>query len=105
MSNVVFFNTYELNKGASVPDFLAATESLVNDHVSKQKGYLSFRLLAEGDKWADYAIFETPGDLNAFLESSEHNTNELADRFYSFLNFDTCVSKIYTVEKSHSIGG
>jgi hypothetical protein len=101
MSNVVFFNTYKLNDGVSVPDFLLAVEKLIKEHVSKQKGYVSFKLLAEGDAWADSVTFETMDNLNAFLESSQNNKNELAEKFYSFLNFDTCKSYIYSVEMSY----
>ena len=100
MSDVIFFNTYRLIGGASVPDFLLAVEDLIKEHVSKQKGYISFKLLAEGDAWADYVAFETMDDLNAFLGSSQKGGNELAERFYSFLDFETCKSNIYYVEKS-----
>ena len=100
MSNVVFFNTYKLKDGVSVPDFLLAVEKLIKEHISTIKGYVSFKLFAEGDAWADSATFETMDALNAFLESSEHETNELAEKFYSFLDFDTCKSHIYTVEMS-----
>lgn len=44
MSNVVFFNTYKLRKGASIPDFLLTVENLNNEHISKQEGYISFEL-------------------------------------------------------------
>jgi len=101
MPNVVFFNTYKLRKGASVPDFLLSIDKLINEYVSKQKGYISCKLLADGDTWADYAIFDTMDNLNSFLESSQHDSNELAEKFYSFLDFDTCKSIIYTVEKSY----
>jgi len=100
MSNVVFANTYKLKKGSSVPDFLLAIETLIKEHISKQKGYVSFQLLAEGDTWADSVTFETMDTLNAFLESSQNNKNELAEKFYSFLNFATCKTTIYTVEMS-----
>ena len=102
MSNVVFFNTYKLRDGVTVPDFKFAVDKLIEEHISKQKGYISFKLLAEGDAWADYVMFETMDNLNAFLESSENERNELSEKFYSFLNFDTCKSHIYSVEKFHS---
>ena len=101
MSNAVFSNTYKLKDGASVPDFLLAVEKLIKEHVSKQKGYVSFRLLAEGDTWADSVTFETIDDLNAFLESSQKDRNELAEHFYSFLNFSTCKSQVFSVALSY----
>jgi len=101
MSNVVFSNTYKLKKGASVPDFLLAIEKLIKEHISKQNGYVSFQLLSEGDTWVDSVTFETMDNLNAFLESSQNNKNELAEKFYSFLNFATCKSTVYSVEMSY----
>ena len=98
MSNVVFSNTYELKEGASVPDFLLAIEKLIKEHVSKQKGYVSFRLLVENDTWVDSVTFETMGDLNAFLESSRNNKNELSEKFYSFCDFSSGPSNIYSVK-------
>jgi hypothetical protein len=105
MSNAVFFNSYKLKEGASVPDFLIAFEQLIQQNVSKHKGVISVKLMAEGEAWADYAIFKTMDDLNAFLKSAEetqaNGTNDLAEKFYSFLDFDTCKSHIYSVERSY----
>ncbi|MCL2851055.1 MAG: hypothetical protein FWE01_01700 [Firmicutes bacterium] len=101
MSKIAFSNTYKLKDNASAPDFLIAIEKLVKEHVSKQNGYVSFQLLANDDIWTDSVIFETMADLNAFLESSHNNKNELADKFYSFLNFATCKSTTYTVVQSY----
>ena len=105
MPNAVFFNTYKLKGGAVVSDFLLAVENLMNGHISKQKGYVSCKFLAEGDTWADAVTFETMDDLNAFLELSKNDMNELAEKFYAFLDFDTCKSSIYSVEKSYCVGG
>ena len=101
MPNAVFLNTYKLKKGASVPDFLIAAERLIKEHISKQKGFISCNLLLEGELWADYTTFKTMDDLNAFLESSQNSKNELAEKFYSFLNFNTCKSHVFSVEKSY----
>ena len=101
MSYAVFSNTYKLKDGVSVPDFLLAIENLIKEYVSKQKGYVSFMLLTENDTWVDSVTFESMDTLNAFLELSQNGRNELAEKFYSFLNFDTCKSNIYSVVKSY----
>ena len=104
MSNVIFFNSYKLKEGASVPDFLITIEQLFQENMSKHKGFISAKLLIDGDTWADYGVFETIDDLNTFLESAKaaqsNGTNDLAEKFYSFLNFDSCKSHIFSVEKS-----
>ncbi|MFV0400003.1 MAG: hypothetical protein ACK5LX_05210 [Oscillospiraceae bacterium] len=99
MSNVVFFNSYKLKKGSSIPDFLDAVEKLNNEYISKQKGYISFQILVDGETWADSTTFETMEDAKRFAEPGE--PNEYAEKFYSFLNFSTCKSNFYTVEKTY----
>lgn len=96
MSKVVFFNSYRLKSGASIPDFLLAAEKLSREFISRQKGYISFQLLAEEGAWADAAAFETMEDAQAFAKCEP---NELAENFYTFLDFDSCRSHFYTVEK------
>ena len=98
MSKVVFFNTYKLKKGVSVSDFLLAVEKLNEGYISKQKGYISFELMVDGETWADATAFETMEDAKSFAEAS--SPNELTERFYSFLNFSACKSHFFTVEKS-----
>lgn len=99
MSKIVFFNSYKLKKGASVEDFLVAVENLNNEYISKQKGYISFELLVDGDTWADSTTFATMEDAKNFAEG--HDPNGFADKFYSFLNFNSCKSNFFSIEKSY----
>ncbi len=99
MSNVVFFNSYKLKKGVPVPDFLLAVEKLNSEYISKQKGYISFNLLVDGEIWADSTSFETMDDAKRFAESSE--PNEFAERFYSFINLNSCKTHYFLVERSY----
>lgn len=99
MSKVVFFNTYKLKKGASVPDFLLAVEQLNNGHISKQKGYISFQLLVDGETWADSTTFETMDDAKNFAKATD--PNGFAEKFYSFINLNSCKSHFFSVEKSY----
>ena len=87
MSNAIFFNSYKLKKGASVPEFLQAVEKLT-EQTSKQKGWISFNLYVEGETWADMATFETMDDAKEFAKSG--GPKDLAEKFYSFINFNSC---------------
>ena len=102
MSNAVFFNSYKLREGASVPEFLLTVDRLINENISKQKGFISSKVMVEGDTWADYAIFETMEDAQNFVQASGSNPSRLAQEFYSFLDFSTCKSHFFTVEKSYN---
>ena len=102
MPNAVYFNSYKLKKGASVPDFLLAVEKLTSNIAANHKGYISSTLLVDGETWADYTVFETMDDLNAFIEAARvaraSGTNDFAKHFYSFLNLNSCRTHRFTVE-------
>jgi len=100
MPNAVFFNSYKLKKGVAPSDFLAAIEKLNNEHISKQKGYISWQVFSSEKEWADMLTFESMDDVKAFEENAAANPNELALNFYSFINPMSCKSRYYTVEKS-----
>ena len=100
MANAVFYCSFKLKKGASVPDFLLAAEKLNNEYISKQKGYISWQQMVDGDTWADFLVFETMEDAREF-EANSANSGELAEHFYSFLNCNSCKVNYFTVEKSY----
>ena len=68
MSNAVYFVSYNLKKGASVQDFLLATEKLNNEYMSKQKGYISWKQLLEDDMRVDLLTFENNGRCKKSIE-------------------------------------
>ena len=102
MFNAVYFNSYKLKKAASVPDFIAAISNLFKENIINTKGHVSSALLLDGEIWADYSIWETMEDLNAFITSSRtksaNGTNGLAERFYSFCNFSVGRSHRFSVK-------
>ena len=100
MSNAVWFISYKLVEGASVPDFLNASEKCNNEVLSKKKGFISWKVLADADTWVDLVIWETMEDaINA--ESDDGVPNPIAQEFYSFIAHDTLTMQAYTVEKSY----
>ena len=100
MSNAVFYCAYNLKKGASVPDFLQAAETLNNEYISKQKGYISWKQLVDGDTWLDFLMFKTMDDVKNF-EAESGNAGELAEKFYSFINLNSCKVHYFSVERSY----
>ena len=99
MSKVVFLNSYKLKKGVSIPDFLLAVENLNNEYISKQKGYISFEILVDGETWADITTFETMEDAKAFAYAE--TPNDFANKFYSFININSCRTNFYSLEKRY----
>ena len=99
MSNAVMFISFRLVKGASVPDFLLASEKLNDEYMSKQKGYISWKQLVEGEMWADLLTWETMEDAQKILDPN--STNALAEKFYSFIDQESCEVHLFSVEKSY----
>jgi len=83
-----------------VPYFLLAAENLNNEYISKQKGYISWKQLVDGDTWADFIVFETKADARKFKEDSG-NAGELAKKFYSFINLNSRKLHYFIIEKSY----
>ena len=99
MSNTIFYVSYKLKKGASVPSFLHASEKLNDEYMSKQKGYISWQQGLDGETWADLITFETMEDAKRVEESTD--PNELAENFYSFINLMSCKTHFFSVERSY----
>ena len=100
MANAVFFCLFNLKKEASVPEFLLAAEKLNNEYISKQKGYISWKQLVDGETWADFITFESMEDVKNF-EAESSNAGELAEKFYSFINLNSCKVHYFSVEKTY----
>ena len=81
-------------------DFLLAAKSLNDEYISKQKGYISWQQLVDGDTWADFITFETMEDVKQF-EANSGNAGELAENFYSFINLNSCKVHYFSIERSH----
>ena len=100
MSKALYYVSYKLKKGASIPDFLLAAEKLNNEHISKQTGYISWEQLVDGETWADIITFETMADLKQF-EAASRNPGETARAFYSFINLPSCRGHKFSVERRY----
>ena len=102
MSNAIYFVSFKLKKGASVPDFLQAAKNLNDEFISKQPGYVSWKQMVDGETWADVLTFETMDDLKHF-EKVSSEPSETALKFYSFLNMNSCKGHQFLVERSYRL--
>ena len=100
MSKAVWFISYKLVEGASVPDFLAASQECHNEVLSKKKGFISWRVLSQGDTWVDLVTWETMDDAIA-AESDSTAPGPVALKFYSFIDQESLSSQVYAVERSY----
>ncbi len=101
MSKAVFYVSFKLKKTASEQDFLKAAEKLNDEYMSRQKGYISWQQLKDGDTWADYITFETMEDAKRVESNTEPHPAAL--EFYSFLNLSTCKTHMFTLERDYRL--
>jgi len=99
MSKAIWFISYKLKKGLSESDFLAASKKTHDEVLSKKKGFISWQVLRDGDTWIDHVTWETMEDAINAEKGDGADTSPAAMEFYSFINFNSCKSKVYTVEK------
>ena len=99
MSNVYWFISYKLKKDVSVEEFMVASEKCVNEVLSKQKGFVKWEVLKDGDTWIDLVEWESEEDAKAGETAGENNP--VAHEFYSFINMPSCKQRLYSIEKKH----
>jgi len=100
MSKAVWFISYKLVEGASVSDFLLASEKTHNEVLSKKKGFVSWEVLVDGDTWVDLVTWESMDDaINA--EKDDGNTNPIAQKFYSFIDPNSLKPQAFSIKKSY----
>jgi heme-degrading monooxygenase HmoA len=95
----IWFCSYSLKKDASVEDFLIASAKCNEEVLSKQKGFISWEVLRDGDTWVDLVRWETAEDAKK-AETAGSN-NPASHAFYAFIDMNTCKLQPYSVEKSY----
>lgn len=99
MSNAVEFVTFKLKKGVCIPDFLLISDKMNKDFLSVKKGYISRKLIVNGELWADLVLWETMEDALNAAKSTEENA--AAYEYFAFLDEKSCDMKHFSVEKDY----
>ena len=99
MPNAVMFITCKLAKDVSAQDFLLASEKVKDLFLSKQKGFISWKVLADGDMWADLLIWETKEDAGNAMAAGGANADN--QKFFALLDPESVKIQIFTEEKSY----
>lgn len=84
MTNIIEMPAFTLRKGVSESEFLLAHEKFNREFVSKQKGYISHKLLNDGTQYFDLVIWESMEYVeNAFKAIYE---NSYAKELMAFID-------------------
>ena len=73
MANIIGMVSFTLKEGVSESDFLLVHEKNNREFVSKQNGYITHKLLVNGDKWTDLVIWESMDDTQNTFEAVGKN--------------------------------
>ncbi|MDL2300177.1 hypothetical protein LJC01_00840 [Clostridiaceae bacterium OttesenSCG-928-D20] len=101
MQNAIEYVSFKLKKGVSASDFLAVSDEFNKEFLQKQKGYISRKILQDGETWADLVLWESAEDHLAAMEVSK--TSEAAGKYVSMLNLAAKGSSyhLYSAVKSY----
>ncbi len=99
MSKAIWFITYTLKENVSIEEFLLASKRCNDEVLSKQKGFISWKVLRDGDTWVDLVEWETAED--AKNGETAGGSNPAAREFYSFINMKSCKLQPFSVEESY----
>ena len=99
MPKTIMFISFKLAAGVSVSDFQLAAAKVYNEFMSKQKGYISWQQLVDGDLWADLITWETMADAQSAMEASMVDT--ASQEFFPFIDEASVKMQFFTVEKSY----
>ena len=80
---------------------MRASEKCNDEVLSKQKGFISWDVLRDGDTWIDLVKWETAED--AKKAETAGAKNPASKDFYSFINMRSCKLQLYSVEKSYQL--
>lgn len=78
---------------------MRASKKCHDEVLSRQKGFISWEVLRDGDTWVDLVKWETVEDAKSGETAGANNP--AARAFYSFINMNSCKLQLYSVEKSH----
>jgi len=90
--------SFKLKDEVSEEDFLAASDEIQENYISKCKGFLNRQLMKMDGVWTDWVIWETLPDAENSMSDSEEN--ELAKEFTSLIG-EVIECKLYPLERNY----
>jgi len=90
--------SFKLKDGVSTEDFLAASDKIQDDYLSKCKGFINRQLMTIDGVWTDWIVWETlPDAQNSMNKSIE---NEAAKEFIQTVG-DIVEQGLHPLERSY----
>jgi len=90
--------TFKLKDGVSTEDFLAASDKIQENYLSKCKGFISRQLMVKDGVWTDWMIMETFPDADNSVKKAMDNAD--AVKFVSMVG-EMIEYGFYPLERSY----
>ena len=99
MSKTAWIFSYKLKKGIKEEKFIALTQKLNDEIISKAKGYISWEQYLQKDTWTDFVLWETEED--AHNATTIGKGKEVTNDFYACIQMNTCKALISKLIKRY----
>ena len=99
MEKTAWIFSYKLRKGVQPEEFMARTQALHDEVISKAKGFLSWEHYRQGDTWTDFVLWETQEDAQAATTTGQGKA--VTEAFYACIRMQTCRALISTFVKKY----
>jgi len=102
LANVAEFQSFKLKEGIAASVFLLASDRFNSEFLSKQKGYISYKVFSEGDTWYDLLVWESVENIKAAAQAYK-SYEDRTDKHYISLIDEQTQSKLLQlrVEKDY----
>ena len=90
--------SFKLKDGTSAEDFLAASDNIQENYLSKCKGFITRQLMNIDNVWTDWIIWETLPDAENAIRKSEKDTS--SNEFNAMIS-EALEHGLYPLERSY----
>lgn len=88
MSKTAWIFSYKLKKGIREEQFIALTQKLHDEVISKAEGFISWEHYLQGEVWTDFVLWETEEAANKATTIGQGK--EVTNDFYDCIQMNTC---------------
>ena len=88
MAQTAWIFSYKLKKNVSDETFIARTQELHDEVISKAKGFISWEHYRQDNVWTDFVLWETEEDANHATTVGKGKA--VTEAFYACIQMNTC---------------
>jgi len=96
---VTWIVSYKLKEDSCVDAFLLASKNCYDEIFSKQKGFISWEVLRDGETWIDLMKWETEEDAKD--GQSKANEDPIAHAYFEFVDMSSAKLQTCSAEVSY----